>query len=50
MYGIYKNVLQKEVDNILQNVATLDLGDDRSTKDLQNKMNKYKQENRQLTH
>lgn len=40
---------QKEVDNIINSVINLDLGDAKSNKNMKNKMNKYKEENKHLT-
>lgn len=40
---------QKEVDNIINSVINLDLGDAKSNKNMKNKMSKYKEENKHLT-
>lgn len=40
---------QKEVDKILDRVSNLDFGDNISNKDIQEQMNKYKEENKYLT-
>ena len=41
--------LQKEVDEIMNSVLTLDLGDARSNKDLQKRANRFKEENLNIT-
>lgn len=40
---------QKEVDKILDRVSNLDFGDNVSNKDIQEQMNRYKEENKYLT-
>lgn len=41
--------VQNEVDRIVNNVMSLDLGDARSNKDMKNRVNRFQEENARIT-